>query len=82
MNQLLSDKAQKGLQELDLIEKKEITVPNSIVDLSSIIGNSTDSHNISAIKSERMRMRSVLTKSIADCFYMILPKKSRERANI
>jgi len=40
-----------------LIEKKEITVPNSIVDLSSILGNSMDSHNIAAIKSERMRMR-------------------------
>ena len=41
-----------------------------------------DSHNIAAIKNERIRMRQILTKSMADCFYMILPKKSKERANI
>ena len=82
MNQLLIDKACKGLAELELVEKKEITTPNSVVDLSSILGNSMDSHNISAIKNERMRMRQVLTKGIIDSFYMIQPKKSRERINI
>jgi len=36
----------KGLQELDLIEKKEITTPNSIVDLMSILGGNADSTNL------------------------------------
>ena len=67
---------------MELIEKKEITVPNSVIDLSSILANSRDSQNIAAIKNERMRMRQVLTKSVSDCFYMILPKKSRERISI
>ena len=67
---------------MELIEKKEITVPNSVIDLSSILANSMDSQNIAAIKNERMRMRQVLTKSVSDCFYMILPRKSRERISI
>jgi hypothetical protein len=53
MNQILIDRPMKGLQELELIEKHEICTPNSIVDLMNILGNNTDSHNISVIKSER-----------------------------
>lgn len=56
-NQILIDKPMKGLQELDLIEKKEITTPNSVVDLMSILGGNSDSTNISLIKTERSRMR-------------------------
>lgn len=74
-NQLLIDKPLRGLAELELIDKKEITTPNSIIDLWSILGGNTDTANLGMIKSERMRMRQYLTKNAADCLYMLLPKK-------
>ena len=44
-NQLLIDGPYKGLKEIELLNKG-ITVPNSIVDLSSIISLTSDGHNI------------------------------------
>jgi hypothetical protein len=72
---LLIDKPLRGLAELELIDKKEITTPNSIIDLWSILGGNTDTANLGMIKSERMRMRQYLTKNAADCLYMLLPRK-------
>lgn len=80
INTFLIDKPLRGLAELDLIEKKEITSPNCVVDLMGIMGVNTDTSNFGMIKSERYRMNHLLTKAITEYFFMITPKKTRERA--
>jgi hypothetical protein len=54
-NDILIDKPVRGLKELDLL-LKDITVPNSMIDLMSIIGAASENAN-TAIKVERGRIK-------------------------
>lgn len=44
-NQLLIDGPMKGQRELDLLEKQNIVVPNSVLNLTNIISATSDGQN-------------------------------------
>jgi hypothetical protein len=75
-NDLLVDKSLKGLKELELLVEKNITTPNSSIDLLQIISTSNDA---AIIKTEKSRLQQAIIKGLTDCFYMVLSKKTRDR---
>jgi len=52
MNSLLIDTSARALSELNLIEKKKITIPNSIIRYNRIVNRNFDTINLSNIKIE------------------------------
>lgn len=82
-NQLLVDKPLKGRTELELIEKREITTPNSVIDLNKLLGGNSDCSNITAeIKHQKIKMNEAMSKGINEAFIMIVPRKNRDRGTI
>ena len=56
MNQMIIDGPCKGLGELELLEKKAISVPSPVLKLTSIVSSTQDITNVPALKSERVRL--------------------------
>ncbi len=69
----------KGLKELELLAEKNITTPNSSIDLLQIISTSNDGQSAQNIKIEKSRLQQAIIKGLTDCLYLVLSKKIRDR---
>ena len=82
INSLTIDSHAKGLVELDLLQHKKLTVPNSFCRYQNFVNRSNDTLNLQAVKQERSIFRSALNTFCHPIFYNIMPKKSAPRGQL
>lgn len=73
-------KPNRGLTEIEILEKHEICVSNNVADIKSLLASGD--HLQVKIKEEKSRMKNLITKQLAELIYMLLPRKTRMRQDI
>jgi hypothetical protein len=75
-NQLLLDSSVRALSELNLIEKKKLAIPGSVVNYSKIMNRNFDTINPNTLKMEFSHYRQNLSSCVQPILYNIIGKKN------
>ena len=77
-NQLILNGPQRGLSELELLDNN-ISLPNPVVDLDSVLQSASDMSNPKMRKMEKQRFESNIKNNAGEILYFIMPKKEAFR---
>jgi len=82
LNTLLLDGTVRGMTELELLQNRSITVPDTVLDLNSLFYAETGGYNAMNAKKCKELMATEMQRKMTDCMMWILPRKRRHSSKL